>query len=146
MDSIQSFGYDVQSLGSMESLQGRLNPQKSSEFVHVPYISINSNTGSNVGASRNGQEVSRVVQIPLAISTLYSNLEQALDSLSRALNNPNLVSIDEVSTRDKEILALKDQVGKITTHWERAINVMDKWTTYREERHQQRLSPDKTVA
>lgn len=129
LNDLESFGYDLRTIIPNQPLDTLNSPN----FVHT---TNNSNHLFQSTTSQNGQKIPQVVQLPLSIDTLYSNLEHSLESLFEALHNPNLVPIEDLHAKDHEIDSLKEQVQKITGHWERAISTMDQWKSYREERHQ----------
>lgn len=63
-------------------------------------------------------------------ASIRSNLKQMID----LLNDPNVVSMDEVRKRDKTITQLTEKLRETTENWQKAIKTMDEWKKYRNSR------------
>lgn len=83
--------------------------------------------GPNLGAAGVARRTAHGNKISASI---YSNLKQ----ISDLLNDPNVVSVDEVRDRDKTIAHLTEKLRETTENWQKAIKTMDEWKKYRSSR------------
>lgn len=66
-------------------------------------------------------------ELPTSYETLASTLESCLDNLKHLLTNPDFVSLEEVETRDEEILRLRAGWEKMETRLREAFALMEAW-------------------
>lgn len=66
--------------------------------------------------------------LPTSYEGLASNLETCLDSLKHLLTNPNFVSLEEVESREEEILRLRAGWEKMEMKLREAFTMMEMWS------------------
>lgn len=64
---------------------------------------------------------------PTSYETLASSLETCLDNLKHLLTNPNFVPLEEVESREEEILRLRAGWEKMETRMREAFALMEAW-------------------
>lgn len=147
LDNLQAMGYDIEGLTNVDNFLHMLNPRKSGNINSISSSNIY-HQSSNVlplldpilqtyqtrsHSHRSGTEIARVIQ-PIPIKAIQDNLELALSKVSRVVHDSSLVPFSEVDKRNKEIQHLQSELKKKTELWESALETMEKWKTYREER------------
>ncbi|KAF2200272.1 hypothetical protein GQ43DRAFT_449648 [Delitschia confertaspora ATCC 74209] len=64
---------------------------------------------------------------PMSYEALASNMDTVLENLKTLLTNPNFVPIEEVESREEEIVRLRAGWEKMETRWRDALTLMDGW-------------------
>lgn len=64
---------------------------------------------------------------PTNYDLLNHQLEESLLSLQQLINQPNYVSIEEVTKRDEQIIRLKEDLLRVEGEWKKAIGLVDHW-------------------
>lgn len=65
--------------------------------------------------------------LPSSYETLASNMDAVLENLKNLLTNPNFVSVDEVESREEEILRLRAGWEKMELRLREAFALMETW-------------------
>lgn len=65
--------------------------------------------------------------LPTSYETLAASLEATLSHLKTILTNPNFVSVEEVETREEEILRLRDGWERMEHRWKDVLVMMEGW-------------------
>ena len=65
--------------------------------------------------------------LPTSYETLASDTDTVLDNLKNLLTNPNFVSVEEVESREEEILRLRAGWEKMETRLRESFKLMDSW-------------------
>lgn len=121
LDNIQSLDYDVERLSSLTDFVALLNPQKFSSG-HYPNNNI-----------RSSNEIIRIIGRPLKIQSLSTMLQDSLEKVSQIVHSPNLVSIDKLHHCQQELSATKKQLDNLKVNWEKAMETMKQWQTYKQD-------------
>jgi hypothetical protein len=75
----------------------------------------------------NAHDDNMLQALPTSYEALAVDMHNVLQNLHLLLTNPNFVSIEEVSTREEEILRLREGFEKIEVRWREAVMLMDSW-------------------
>ncbi|KAF2119466.1 Afadin and alpha-actinin-binding-domain-containing protein [Lophiotrema nucula] len=65
--------------------------------------------------------------LPTSYEILATDMDAVLENLKTLLTNPNFVPIDEVESRDEEIVRLRAGWERLEARWRDALMLMDSW-------------------
>lgn len=98
------------------------------ELQGIPeIIARDSALEEHVSSDNNDPKADMMHALPTSYDGLAVDMEVVLDNLKNLLTNPNFVPIDEVETREEEILRLREGWEKMEARWREAIGMMDSW-------------------
>lgn len=127
----EKLGYDVERLVTFENFIQMLNPSKSNNVKMASSFLVYNNNPKL--SQRSGAELARVIE-QAPVKRLYKTVESALYNLSLLVHDPSLVSVEELKKKEEEVVYLKENLQKSKELWKNALDTMEKWKTYREER------------
>ena len=81
----------------------------------------------NRGGNESGPEKEMLQALPTSVDNLSQDMNRLLESLRALLTSPNFVPIDEVTTREEELIRLRDGWEKMEARWREAIVMMGGW-------------------
>ncbi|KAF1954533.1 hypothetical protein CC80DRAFT_493682 [Byssothecium circinans] len=82
---------------------------------------------STIGEEDEAARQSMLQALPTSYETLASDLDTVLDNLKHLLTNPNFVSLEEVESREEEILRLRAGWEKMELRLREAFALMETW-------------------
>lgn len=81
----------------------------------------------NRSGNESGPEKEMLQALPTSVNNLSQDMDRLLESLRALLTSPNFVPIDEVTTREEELIRLRDGWEKMEARWREAIVMMGGW-------------------
>lgn len=82
---------------------------------------------SVIGEEENSTQQGMLHALPTSYETLASDIDTVLENLKHLLTNPNFVSIEEVESREEEIVKLRAGWEKMETRLREAFALMEAW-------------------
>ncbi|KAF2736498.1 hypothetical protein EJ04DRAFT_489699 [Polyplosphaeria fusca] len=104
-------------LVTLKDLQGEPEVRKYGEHEDL----------STIGEEDEGLRSGMLHALPTSYETLASDMDSVLENLKTLLTNPNFVPIEEVESREEEIIRLRAGWERLEARWRDALTLMDSW-------------------
>jgi hypothetical protein len=75
-----------------------------------------------------------VTQRAIGAKELGKRISICIQEVGNIIHSPNFVSLTELREKEKEVVAVKEELRDMTANWKKAIKTLEEWKKYKEKR------------